>query len=146
MISDNYNNIHSIKFNNEYYDDIINLLQQLTNCPKLCQERFENIINNLENNHNIYIYKINNKIVGMITLLIEKKIIHNGGSVGHIEDLVVDINYRNQNIASILLNYVKNIAKQNNCYKIILDCDEKLINFYERNGYKKSAIQMRINI
>lgn len=146
MLIDYSSNIFSLKLNNQYYDDIINLLQQLTTCPRLCKERFDNIINNLDNNHQIYIYKINNKVVGMITLLIEKKIIHNGGSVGHIEDLVVDKDYRNLNIASILINYIKIVSKAQNCYKIILDCDEKISRFYEKNGFYKSAIQMRIDI
>ena len=32
------------------------------------------------------------------------------------------------------------------CYKIILNCTEELVPFYEKNSFKKSAIQMNMKI
>jgi glucosamine-phosphate N-acetyltransferase len=37
-------------------------------------------------------------------------------------------------------------AKENGCYKIILDCDEKVTSFYEKIGFRKDSIMMRINL
>ena len=38
------------------------------------------------------------------------------------------------------------IAKENECYKVILDCNEKVMDFYEKTGFRKHAIMMRIDI
>jgi hypothetical protein len=35
-----------------------------------------------------------------------------------------------------------NEAKKEKCYKIILDCDENLENFYKKSGLEKKGIQM----
>jgi len=129
-------------------DQIIILLNQLTTSPSINNYHYYNIITYLQNNfyHKIFVYEIDKKPVGMITLLLEPKIIHKGKSVGHIEDLIIDKNYRNQNIAKKLINHVINIATYNNCYKIILDCNQNLIPFYEKNGFFQKDIQMRMNL
>ena len=122
--------INSIKFHLDKYSEILDLLNQLTDTPKYDKYYFENIVNSLEDNHFIYLCLIENKVIGIITLIIEKKLIHDGKCVGHIEDLVIDKNYRNKGIARKLLNFVINKSRENNCYKIILDCAEEYIKFY----------------
>ena len=114
------------------------LLQQLTDAPIIDTKLYNNIISDISNNkyHNIYVYIEDGKPVGMITLLIEQKLIHGGKCVAHIEDLVVDKEYSGLGIATKLLTYVINIAKINNCYKIILDCKRELCSFYEKVGFQ----------
>ncbi|ADO67426.1 putative N-acetyltransferase [Cafeteria roenbergensis virus] len=107
-------------------------------------DKLKLILNNLPNNHKIYIALINNMIVGSITFILEQKIIHNGKFVLHIEDLIVSKEVRGCGIASKLLDYSKNYAKNNNCYKIILDCDNKIKNFYKKNNFKEKNIQMSL--
>ena len=135
------NNIDSI-------DDIIKLLSQLSNTENIKISEFKEFIVKKEKNHKIFLCKefLSTKIVGIITLFIEKKIIHNMGKVAHIEDLVVDIHERNKSISKILINKCIEYAKKNNCYKIILNCKEELIKFYENNNFYKSAYQMRIDL
>jgi glucosamine-phosphate N-acetyltransferase len=135
------NNIDSI-------DGIIKLLSQLSNTENIKISEFKEFIVKKEKNHKIFLCKefLSTKIVGIITLFIEKKIIHNMGKVAHIEDLVVDIHERNKGISKILINKCIEYAKKNNCYKIILNCKEELIKFYENNNFYKSAYQMRIDL
>ena len=76
------------------------------------------------------------KIVLSGTLLIEKKMIHNGGLVGHIEDIVVDQNYRNHGLGKSLIRQLVESGRRLNCYKVILDCSDKVIGFYEKCGLK----------
>ena len=131
-----------------YKTEILSLLNQLTYTPEINSIVYNTIICNLDNNHNhnIFVYSIDDKPVGMITLFIEQKLIHGGLCVGHIEDLIIDKDYRNQNIARKLIDHVINIATYNKCYKIILDCDESLIPFYEKCGFHKKAVQMRMDL
>ena len=108
-------------------------------------ENFNEILKNIlqNNNHNIFLYLDNSdNILGALTLLIEQKFIHNGKCVAHIEDFVVKQEFRSQNIGKDLMNYAINYAKQNNCYKVILDTDSKLVNYYRNYGFVNKGIYM----
>ena len=96
-------------------------------------------------NHIIHVAEDNGKIVGSTTLLIEQKFIHNGGYVGHIEDVVVSKEFEGRGIGIKLVTSLLEIANTRNCYKTILDCKDELIPFYERIGFKQESKQMRYN-
>ena len=134
------------KEKNKIIISLFKLLSQLTNSPILNYDNVLSIVNNLNDNHYIYIYKNYEEIpIGIITLIIEQKLIHSGQCVGHIEDLVVDHKYKNKGIASELINHCVKIAKDNNCYKVILDCKEELIPFYNKNNFKQQGVCMRLD-
>ena len=126
------------------YKEIINLYNNFTLIDPLVltYSNLINIISKLSENHNIYFYMQDNIIVGAITLIIEQKIIHNGKSVGHIEDFVVLEEYRSMGIGKKLLSYVKNISLQKKCYKCILDCNETMEPYYQKNEFIKKGIYM----
>ena len=130
----------------EHYKYIFDLLSELTNAPIIPYENYIKILNNLNENHQIFVYLEDNVPVAIITLLIEQKIIHNGKCVGHIEDLVVKKEYNKKGIAKKLINHCMGIAESNNCYKIILDCKEELEGFYNKYNYNKQGICMRYEI
>ena len=85
----------------------------------------------------IYIMKLNNKIVCTAKLFIEEKLYQ---SVGHIEDVVTDNEYRNKGYGKSLIKYLIDIAiKDMCCYKVILSCKESLDNFYLNCGMSKTG-------
>tara|TARA_Y100000022_G_C13258951_1_gene381461 strand:- start:253 stop:687 length:435 start_codon:yes stop_codon:yes gene_type:complete len=133
--------IKTIEINETNYNEIINLYNYFGfNDKKILDfKNFKSLIERLSKNHNIYFYLENNKIVGAITLIIEQKIIHSGGKVGHIEDFVVLDEYRNKGIGSLLYNYVKILCEQNKCYKMILYCNELIENYYIKKGFVKKG-------
>jgi glucosamine-phosphate N-acetyltransferase len=108
------------------------------------------ILNKIKKNNNYKIIiaqdKEDHNIIGTATLLIEQKFIHNGGKVGHIEDVVTRKGYEGKGVGSEIIKELIKIAKENGCYKVILDCDEKVTRFYEKIGFKKHSVMMRINI
>ena len=81
-------------------------------------------------------------IIASGTIIIEPKLIRGGKSVGHIEDIVVKSTHRGKQISSDILNLLKNIARENNCYKVILDCNEEVKKVYNRSGFEEKGIQM----
>jgi glucosamine-phosphate N-acetyltransferase len=83
-------------------------------------------------------------IIASGTIIIEPKFIRGGKSVGHIEDIVVKSTHRGKQISSDILNLLKNIARENNCYKVILDCNEEVKKVYNRSGFEEKGIQMGI--
>ena len=100
----------------------------------------------LENeNHIIHVAELNGKIVGSTTLLIEQKFIHEGGFVGHIEDVVVNKEFEGQGIGMKLVLSLLDVAKEKKCYKTILNCEDKLIPFYEKIGFKQKSTEMRFD-
>ena len=82
-------------------------------------------------------------IIGSTTLLIEQKFIHDGGRVGHIEDVATNRKYEGKGVGSALVRRAVDFAKEKNCYKVILDCSENNVQFYKRMGFKEHNLSMR---
>ena len=97
----------------------------------------------LNPNHIIHVAIDDKKIVGSTTLFIEQKFIHDGGLVGHIEDVVVRKDYEGKGIGIKLVTSMLECAKEKNCYKTILDCKDDVKRFYERIGFKRESNCMR---
>jgi len=120
-------------------------LDFLRNASNLDKNKAKEILKKIKQNpnHIIYVAIDNKKIVGSTTLLIEQKFIHDGGLVGHIEDVVVRKNYEGQGIGIKLVTSLLERAKEKNCYKTILDCKDDVKQFYERIGFKRESNGMR---
>lgn len=142
---------------NEYSDKIdtikdkhLSLLSELSITSELDTPLyFENLkkINNMGSIIVSYIETPNSKkfdIIGSGTIIIEPKLIREGKNVGHIEDIVVKNKYRGHHISSDILALLKNIARENDCYKVILDCNEEIKNVYNKSGFEEKGIQMAI--
>ncbi|WP_100182395.1 GNAT family N-acetyltransferase [Candidatus Nitrosotenuis aquarius] len=93
--------------------------------------------------HVIFVAEYNDKIIGSTTLLIEQKFIHDGGKVGHIEDVVVSKEFQSKGIGVIIIRAVLDYAKSQGCYKTILDCDDSVKPFYEKMGFARHSNGMR---
>ena len=87
-----------------------------------------------------------NEVVGTVSLLVEPKFIHQGGFVGHIEDVAVRRGFEKQGIGSALVQYAAEQARKSGCYKVILNCSEPLVPFYRALGYRCHEIGMRIDV
>ncbi|KAH7405055.1 hypothetical protein KP509_15G055000 [Ceratopteris richardii] len=90
----------------------------------------------------VAVIEFEGRIVATGTLLIEKKFVHQCGSVGHIEDVVVDADMRGRHLGQKIVNFLTSHARRASCYKVILDCNEKNVKFYENCGFYRKEIQM----
>lgn len=106
-------------------------------------EIFKKIKSNPE--HIIIIAEIEGRVIGSTTLLIEPKFIHQGGVVGHIEDVVVDKKFQGKKIGEKIITQVLEIAKNHGCYKTILDCSDSVKPFYEKLGFKYNSNELRFD-
>ncbi len=137
----NINQLTDLK--NQY----IGLMSELTKCESLDDETFYQKIKQIDSMGAIiigYVLTENNfiEIVGSGTIIIEPKIIRGGKYVGHIEDIVVKSSFRGKKISQSILNKLKDFASNKNCYKVILDCDEKVCPVYQSNGFEIKGVQM----
>jgi glucosamine-phosphate N-acetyltransferase len=122
--------------------DYYNLLNQLTQVGTVTDEQFEEFVNSQNDRFSVLVWEEDSKIVACVTFLIEQKIQRSYSSVMHIEDVVTDNNYRGRGISKKLLEKAKEIAKDKSCYKIILDCSESNIAFYQKLGFIQKEYQM----
>jgi GNAT superfamily N-acetyltransferase len=122
---------------NDYanYLDLIQKFRPIT--VSISKNKFEEIYDKIFNNNLIFVAVINNTLVGSITCLLEQKFIHNLATYLHIEDFIVCPKYRGNGIGKALLKYVKDYSKNNDVFKIILDCHKDLLDFYKKNGFKE---------
>ena len=130
--------------------DYYNLLNQLSSTEEPFDQNkfvsiFKDITNKFPNQYNyVLVDPESNKIIGTITLLIEQKFLRGGRKIGHIEDVIVDKNYKGQGLGKFLVESIIQECKEHGCYKCILNCSENLEDFYKKCNLKKSNIQMSI--
>jgi glucosamine-phosphate N-acetyltransferase len=86
------------------------------------------------------------EVVGTASLLVERKFIHGGGRVGHIEDVAVRRGFQKQGIGAALVRHATEQARKLGCYKVILSCFEKVAPFYEELGFRRHDLGMRIDV
>ncbi|KAK4125144.1 acyl-CoA N-acyltransferase [Parathielavia appendiculata] len=82
------------------------------------------------------------RIVGTGAVLVERKFIHNLGSVGHIEDIAVAKDQQGKKLGLRIIQALDYIAKQIGCYKTILDCSEHNEGFYVKCGFRRAGLEM----
>ena len=122
-------------------------LESLRSVGKLEKSKAIQILRDITKNpdHVIFVVEYEKKIVGSTTLLIEQKFIHEGGKVGHIEDVVISKEFQSKGIGVKLIQEVLEYAKAQGCYKTILDCADNLKPFYEKIGFVLHSNGMRFN-
>ena len=130
---------------NDLENGFLETLDFLRKVSDLDKNKAKEILEKIKQNPNqiIQVAIDDKKIVGCITLLIEQKFIHDGGLVGHIEDVVVRKDYEGKGIGMKLVTSMLEYAKRKNCYKTILDCKDDVKQFYERIGFKHESNGMR---
>lgn len=93
-----------------------------------------------------YVAIINNQVAGTASIFIEPKFIHAGGVVGHIEDVAVHPDSQKRGIGKALILHLLDECQKFRCYKVILDCAEATIPFYEKLGFHRWERAMRIDL
>ena len=83
----------------------------------------------------------NNTISGVASLHIINKLTR---TLGLIEDVAVNENYRGKGIGKKLVQKLIGLASDKKCDKIILNSSEKNSSFYKKIGFEKNQIQMII--
>ncbi|XP_046992169.1 probable glucosamine 6-phosphate N-acetyltransferase isoform X1 [Schistocerca americana] len=124
----------------DYEKGFVQLLGQLTSVGDITKEQFLRRYAEMKACKNTYFITviedtITNRIIGAATLVIEQKFIHGCAVRGRLEDVVVNDTYRGKQLGKLIVTTVALLAKTLNCYKITLECKDKLIPFYQSIGY-----------
>ena len=103
-------------------DEIMNLWNRIVN----------------DKDHHIIVADENGQIVSSCICVIIPNLTHNQQPYAFIENVITDVNYRNKGLATQCLDFAKEIAVKENCYKLMLltgSKKESTLNFYRKAGY-----------
>ena len=102
-------------------------------------DTWEQIIN--DSNHHLIVKEIGGKIVSSCVCVIIPNLTRNVRPYAFVENVVTHADYRGKGYATDCLNYAKEIALKENCYKMILLTGSKrpeTLRFYENAGYNSN--------
>lgn len=94
-----------------------------------------------DKDHHIIVAEKNGRIVSSCVCVIIPNLTHGQQPYAFVENVVTDPAYRGRGLATACLDYAKEIAKREHCYKLMLLTGSKLestLNFYERAGYNRN--------
>lgn len=131
------------KFQKEDKEALIACLKEVWFIDKIDQDFLEEY---LKNDNHVFVIVEGEEIVGSATLHLQKKLIGNGSIAGFIEEVVVKEKYRNKKYGELLINHLLSEAKNFGCYKVVLNCFDERVAFYERCGFFRESNNMRINL
>lgn len=131
------------EINRQDFDGLMQLYMHLHHNPfpektDEVLEIWNSILN--DKNHHIIVAEEDGKIVSSCVCVIILNLTHNQQPYALIENVVTDKVYRKRGLATQCLDYAKNLAKQENCYKLMLLTGSKnpnTLRFYKKAGYNK---------
>ena len=94
-----------------------------------------------DKNHHIIVNEVNGKIVSSCVCVIIPNLTRNVRPYAFIENVVTHKDYRGKGYATQCLNYAKEMAIKENCYKMMLltgSKDDKTLSFYNNAGYNSA--------
>jgi glucosamine-phosphate N-acetyltransferase len=133
-------------YGRDFHNDFLETLAHLAEINLSVEEAKAIFRTRLGNGIRTYVALEYDRVIGTISLLVEQKFIHGGGHVGHIEDVAVHPAYVGRGIGSALVRHVIEQARQWGCYKLILNCFDDRVVFYERLGFRRYDVGMRLDL
>lgn len=94
-----------------------------------------------DKNHHIIVAEEGGVIASSCVCVIIPNLTHGQRPYALVENVVTDSRYRKKGLATACLNFARDIAMRENCYKIMLmtsSKEESTLRFYERAGYNKN--------
>ena len=141
-IKTGYAKIRPITTSHSDFESYCRLIRQLTSqYHSFPYETYQCIINNLKNEL-IYVCELDSVVVGIIKTIMERKLYSEKCYVAHIEDVVIDQEYRGLGIGKKMVDYILAVSKDYGCYKVKLYCKDSNVAFYEKSGFQVDCIDM----
>lgn len=106
---------------------------------ELAKDVWEKIVS--DENYHIIVAEENGKIVSSCTCVIIPNLTRGPRPYAWVENVVTHADYRGKGLATKCLDYAKELAICENCYRIVLMTGSKLestLKFYENAGYNSS--------
>ncbi|KAL8629879.1 hypothetical protein Q9189_004430 [Teloschistes chrysophthalmus] len=130
----------------DYSSGLLDVLRVLTTVGDISKERWDERYDWMARRGDEYYIVVvcdeGGSCVGTGCVVVERKIIHNLGLVGHIEDIAVAKDQQGKKLGLLLIQTLDHIAQKVGCYKTILDCSDANEGFYLKCGFKRAGLEM----
>lgn len=130
----------------DYTNQYIETLKVLTVVGDISEAEFDDLYEHWLTLPDIYkphvITNDHGSVVSTGMLFVEKKLVHQCGKVGHIEDIAVAKSEQGKRLGKAMITRLSEIAKTAGCYKVILDCSPHNAGFYEKCGFSNAGFEM----
>ena len=129
---------------NDDFDGLMRLYMELHNNPfPEKDERVMSVWKKIMNDeaHHIIVADVDGVIAATCVCVIIPNLTHGQQPYAIVENVVTLEKYRRRGLATACLDYARDIAKKENCYKIMLSTGSKergTLEFYEKAGYNRS--------
>lgn len=127
----------------DYDSGYLKLMQEFSNYKKdVSREAFEQYLANSVDRRIMVLRNTDQKIIGAGTIFkIEK--LHNN-AIGQIEDVMIAEQYRGKGLGKLIVRHLTQIGLDDFlCYKVILNCLDKNIGFYDKCDFETTGVQMK---
>ena len=106
-------------------------------------QHLQNVWNEIisDKNHHIIVNVVDGRIVSSCVCVIIPNLTRNVRPYAFVENVVTHLECRGKGYATECLNYAREIAKNQNCYKMMLltgSKEQKTLDFYENAGYNSA--------
>lgn len=106
-------------------------------------QHLQNVWNEIisDKNHHIIVNVVDGRIVSSCVCVIIPNLTRNVRPYAFVENVVTHLECRGKGYAAECLNYAREIAKNQNCYKMMLltgSKEQKTLDFYENAGYNSA--------
>lgn len=115
--------------------------------PELYYTAFEQI--SCDPNHELIVAELDGKVIGTLHLIFLPSISYQGGLRSQVESVRVDRQFQNQGLGSEMMRWTIGRAKERGAHLMQLtthNSREDAHRFYERLGFKKSHLGMKLNL
>ena len=126
------------------FDGLMKLYMQLHDNPfPQKNEKIMELWNRIlkDKDHHIIVAEEDGIIVSSCVCVLIPNLTHNQQPYAFVENVITDESYRGRGLATACLNYAKEIAVKENCYKLMLltgSKKESTLKFYEQAGYNRN--------
>ncbi|XP_061167885.1 glucosamine 6-phosphate N-acetyltransferase-like isoform X2 [Saccostrea echinata] len=126
----------------DYDKGYLSLLKQLTEVGDISKEQFEERFNLMKSQSNLYYTvviedTVTHQVVGSATLIKQLKFVLQCGIKSRIEDVVVHSSYQGKQLDKLLFDVLTLLSKKLGCYKVSVECHERMVPFYSKLGFIK---------
>ena len=96
-----------------------------------------------DKNIHYYVAEQQGNVVGVASIIVINKLLRGGNRMGQIEDVAVSRFAGSRGIGRMLIEKLVEIGVEKGCYKVVLNCSEDVVGFYEKCGFYVKELQMR---
>lgn len=125
------------------FDQLLRLYMQLDNPFPEKSERVLAVWNSIlaDENHHIIVAEEDGNIASSCVCVIIPNLTRGQRPYAFVENVITDEKYRKKGLATVCLDYARELAQRKNCYKMMLLTgarQESTLRFYEQAGYNKN--------